>query len=472
MQKTFKEKPMKSILGGLLVTSLVAGCAGSNPSPDELIALPAPAVASFPAPAAQVQAWADTRDTAKIRAHAWDVWASITTTLEGSSTPIWETWYSGYELFEMDPSEGRRLFPDFENPSQFFHSGQAPIPTDGPERVTAFNRYSPSLAEAIWTRGLNRSATLEVINTTFDDLETPVIDRELITSQALVDASQIVLKPVFQIVDSSAPVAIPYWDGFTSDATTNQKNPEPHTWKQCIAIDPSGTLTPGETIEMECNGVLSLLEVVPPESFYSIRLTKAQADDFSTFALGSTDDIGVNNDTSTQALAEVVKEGNLALLVAMHVTTKEIVNWTWQTFWWSPNPLDATHGADRPDWVEGPWRNYNMLTAYYMVEEFGNPDSAPLIAFNPYLETNLEGTFEPEDEAEVAWTGVTSNCMTCHRLAAWKKNEARDPTCFSFEKNSCGPKYRDNGFIDPASEYIFGGYTKVDFLWSLQMRPE
>ncbi len=160
----------------------------------------------------------------------------------------------------------------------------------------------------------------------------------------------------------------------------------------------------------------------------------------------------------------MIREGNIALLVAMHVTTKEIENRTWQTFWWAYDPQNPEYGADRPEYVARAWANYNMNTAYFMVEPPGDPHGTPVVSFNPYLETNLKGTYTTEDGREVSWTGVTTNCMTCHRMAAWKQNPNAGR---SDEPNHLTPGYRNNGFVDPGDPYIFGSYTKLDFLWSL-----
>jgi len=59
-----------------------------------------------------------------------------------------------------------------------------------------------------------------------------------------------------------------------------------------------------------------------------------------------------------------VQEGDFALLVAMHVSTKEDDNWTWQTFWWNYNQ-PFPYGAPPAD-VPAPFNNYAMCTAYSM----------------------------------------------------------------------------------------------------------
>ncbi|MBV9354239.1 MAG: hypothetical protein JO023_01805 [Chloroflexi bacterium] len=158
----------------------------------------------------------------------------------------------------------------------------------------------------------------------------------------------------------------------------------------------------------------------------------------------------------------MIQPGNIALLVAMHVTTKEIPNWTWQTFWWAAVPDSPRYGADRPSEIPEPWSHYDMDAAYYMTAPATDPRGVPLVVFNPYLETNLEGCVPdganpPCPSGQIAWTGVHSNCMTCHRMAAWGGTGK-------------SPPYWPDGAIPPDDHQLFDGYTKTDFLWSIPVR--
>lgn len=142
--------------------------------------------------------------------------------------------------------------------------------------------------------------------------------------------------------------------------------------------------------------------------------------------------------------------GNIALLVAMHITTKETPNWTWQTFWWAGNPHDALFGKDRPASIPSPWNHYNMRTAYYMVSPANTAGAEPLISYKPYLETNIQGTVPKPNNTQISWTGVYTNCMSCPRMAGY---------------NTQG--YQPDGLILPDDEALFGAGTKTDFLWSI-----
>ena len=420
-----------------------------------------PAVRTFPSSSKIIYEWINAMDETKIRAHGWDIWESINTLAE-DSLPIWENWFSGYELYSAPNSlEQRDLAKDFEFPSQFFHASvfKKSIPNSPNERATSFNRFSPVLAKFIYDKGYNMQGTLNRINDSFNLNKTIPVNRQLSTSADTTDALSFALKPVFQFISGTAPTAIPYWAGISAQSTTSFTNPSPGTWRQAVVVDPTGKLTPGSKVKMSCNGEPAQdWPVVSLKDFYNFKITQAMADSFSTFAATSGDDVGRKNQGDSLSVVDMVKAGNYALLMAMHVTGKEINNWTWQTFWWSPNPKDAIYGKDRPATIQSPWNNYNMNTAYYMVSPPGTPQAGePLISFNPYLETNLIGKLSSEvgSKDSITWYGAFSNCMSCHRMAAWQQST-----------------YIPSGNIDPANPVLFSINTKTDFLWSIPTRAQ
>lgn len=413
---------------------------------------------SYPATQETVQGWIDTLDTAAIRAHSWDIWASITAPSDVDNLPTWETWFSGHEIFDLTPKVSLGPLRDIEQPKQFHHTqllAGLDTPVVLPESLTSFNRYTKTLADSIIDHQFNELSTLQAINNQFNAEGTAVIDRKILTSDKPVDSSQIVLKPVFQFISATEPTVIPYWAGASPSYTTNLNNPEPKTWRQGVVVDPTGKLQPGTSVMMAVNNESpKLLAVVSLDDFYSFILTEAEADAFfESFGFGSGDDIGADNDTAEEALREAVKAGNYALLMAMHITTKEIPNWTWQTIWWAGNPQDILFGKDRPASIPSPWNHYNMRTAYYMVSPTNTAGGEPLISYNPYLETNLQGTVPGPNGSNIDWTGVHSNCMSCHRMAGYKTQG-----------------YQPSGLILADDPALFGKGTKTDFLWSIPIR--
>jgi hypothetical protein len=135
------------------------------------------------------------------------------------------------------------------------------------------------------------------------------------------------------------------------------------------------------------------------------------------------------------------------------VSTREIDNWTWQTFWWQPDvaklAADPPTAMAPPSNIPKPWNQYAGCTAYYMVNPPGASNGQGRLCYNPYLETDLTG-LKSKNKTGSGY-GVQSNCMTCHRAAAWPTNSY----AIAFQ-------------LDNGDKTWFGTNTKVDFAWSMQ----
>jgi len=180
----------------------------------------------------------------------------------------------------------------------------------------------------------------------------------------------------------------------------------------------------------------------------------------------------MNASDSTEGVNNAVA-GNIAILVAMHVTTKEISNWTWQTFWWSPDtdnpelPSSLLARKLRPAQITGAAAHYAAVSAYTMVlpnqpiNGGTNTGAKPMIGYNPYLEAGFAG-LGPVGDPNVAFNipsllipgpplGIQTNCMTCHSLAT--------------EDGGIG--YSSDQYISMDSS-LFKGKVQLDFAWSIQ----
>ena len=263
-------------------------------------------------------------------------------------------------------------------------------------------------------------------------------------------------KPVFWIVSGTQPTMVPYWNGLSGNVSTSSTNPSNTTWKQCVLADPTGQAkndidrvcnqgNPGQTTMKAGTYQVVKVSAKPADSdFYAFQLTQSEVDDLKQFA----DELGNSNiDVSKVAV------GDYSLLVAMHVSTREIDNWTWQSFWWQPNPAqlapDPPTAMSPPSSIPKPWNQYAGCTAYYMVNPPNAPDGQGRLCYNPYLETDLTQLRGPDKTGN--GYGVQSNCMTCHRAAAWSDNQY----AIAFQ-------------LDPSDKLWFGNNTKVDFAWSMQ----
>ncbi|HSQ29288.1 MAG TPA: hypothetical protein VLN49_05525 [Gemmatimonadaceae bacterium] len=440
-------------------------------------------VGSYPTSYARIQSWINSASTDSIRAHGWNIWASITaTTPEG--LPTWQTWFSGYELFSDTSAVGVTARPrngivqfgiarKLIHPSTISRPADGKMPEDRAERVFAFNRYSQSTAEFIWRNRLNEGNTLRDTGLAFSKRRTPLANRAILVSKDSTDSMSFVLKPVYQFISDTGVTAVPYWAGDSSAVTTDSANPIAKTWKQGVAVSPSGKVKPGDSVFMSVNDQPKRwIKVVPLSAFYHVRITRDDSIHFSQFGAESGDFIGASNDTAQDSVVAAVRPGNYGLLMAMHVTGKEIPNWTWQSFWWALNPQDPQFGADRPKDIPAPWNHYNMTVAYSMTTN-GMPDGQPLVAYNPYLETSLNGWIPktpgpPRDS--VFWTGVSSNCMSCHRRAA----------IGYYGPSAMSPPYGPAMQVNPGDTVIFMQRRKgapapvplvmTDFMWSIVVR--
>jgi hypothetical protein len=138
-----------------------------------------------------------------------------------------------------------------------------------------------------------------------------------------------------------------------------------------------------------------------------------------------------------------LQAGDFVVFAGTHLTTKEIDDWVWATFWWHDRPDAGPFAADRPDAVKDVWRNY-LMSASYDLNLPREPDGTPHIAFNPWLESGFPDLGHGN--------GITSNCMNCHHRAAVP------PPRFL-------PIFRGNP--DPADPAYAPGLLRSDFLWSI-----
>ena len=141
-----------------------------------------------------------------------------------------------------------------------------------------------------------------------------------------------------------------------------------------------------------------------------------------------------------------LQEGDYVVFAGTHLTTKEIDDWVWATFWWHDRPDVGPYAADRTDNVKGVWRNYLMRTSYDLNLPREDNGTAH-IAFNPWLEAGF-------------LHGIDSNCMNCHNRAA-----------IPGSNGAFLPIMRGNP--DCSTILAFkAGSLRTDFLWSISFRTQ
>jgi len=439
--------PLRCSLTSLAVLTLAVSMMGKTAFAQGLTPEPLPIP---PTPAAVVNGWIAAGNQTAIRDHAWALWAAATSTSKSPPWPIWETWYTDTEVSKGPPSAEPFMLSAARRagrPENVFHAPRQFRHLQGPQRrllsplaatvtpkeqVVGFNKFDPSYANHIWTHQFQDAKNLWAIQNGWPS-GTPVTDRHI----PQFPATAVGLKPVFEVVrgpsNNGGITVLNYWLG---DLTTGPQNstspqaPTSDTWKQCVVVNTGGGPVPSG---LACPNGGNPGGTVTQNDFYSFQLDAAEA---------------VSICQSQQIPQCPVQAGDYAVLVAMHFTTRENDNWTWQTFWWNFNQ-PFPYGAP-PSNIPAPFNHYAMCTAYSMtVNPPNDPKGTNTLCYNPYLEPAV-----PD--------GIHSNCMSCHSTASYGNNP---------NNPFYPPSYQPTAYIAntvPADvTTYFGCQTTTDTSWFL-----
>jgi hypothetical protein len=438
--------------------SLVQASGGLTPQP---ITTP-----GFPAPSAVVESWINNNNQDAMRVHGWALWEGISSiTPRSNGWPVWETWYTDGEVQSGPPNAtgnlqarqlraaGRPVHP-FHEPRQFRHLllrnrfAPALAAIDTGSQVVGFNKFDLDYSQFVWNNSYNSGPALWKIQKNWP-AGAPVASRAL----KPFPSAAIALKPVFQIVhgpsNQSGITLLNYWLGDLTTGpqnSTNPVNPTWNTWKQCVVVNTGSGPIPSD---LACSNGGSPAGVVPVSQFFNFALSPAEATEICSTVIGQPD------------LQCPVQSGDFAILVAMHMATREDSNWTWQTFWWNysqPFPYGAP-----PSSVPAPFNNYAMCTGYSMtINPPNSPQGANVVCYNPYLETGLTGI-----------NGVGSDCMSCHIVASYGNNvnNPPNPPAPGAGPNPSYPLFSGSSYIsvnNPQDDVAyFDCNTTTEFSWFL-----
>ncbi|MEJ0074153.1 MAG: hypothetical protein WDO17_01680 [Alphaproteobacteria bacterium] len=403
-----------------------------------------------PTPTAVVNGWIAAGNQAAMRDHAWALWAAANSPSKSPPWPIWQTWNTDTEVSNGPPPPGPALLSAVRRagrPENVFHAPRQFVHAQGPQRrflsplaatvapkeqVVGFNKFDPTYAGHIWSNQYQNPNTLWAIQNGWP-AATPVANRHVVPFPA----TAIGLKPVFEVArgpnNNGGITIMNYWLGDLTTGPQNSTNPQAptsNTWKQCVVVNTgSGPVPSGLTCPNGGNpgGTVTL------NDFYNFQLDAAEAASIC------------------QAQPRVqcpVRAGDFAILVAMHFTTRENDNWTWQTFWWNYNQ-PFPYGAP-PSTIPAPYNHYAMCTAYSMtVNPPNDPKGTNTLCYNPYLEPAV-----PD--------GVHSNCMSCHTTASYGSNQ-NNP----FYPPSYAPTAYIANTVPADVVTYFGCQTTTDTSWFL-----
>jgi len=401
----------------------------------------------FPRSGCELRRVVEKHDQHGLRRHAWNVFAGMTQKAQagwgnpspGPPKPIWMTWHLRSSIF----SGGGGTAP-FERPLELQFSSLARSAKSGcdPAIMLEIVYFNEEAFRHITTpQPWNPNEQLQdcrlsvptpennpppnVLMNDPNSLNAYLKGLHLIFAHNLARAGvpafpprAVDVKSVWWVVSAKKPyTTLPVWDGAS-------KTPSPGClsmcgWRTAVAIDSDlSHRKPKPYPGPETRRTASLRD------FFFYSLDKAHADKWNSYRSGC---------------MPKADEGDYLILIGMHFTTKEMVDWVWTTLWWHDHPNRGEFAKDRPKTVTGPWANYLMDVSYDMLLPHAR-DGGPHACFNPYLEAQM-----PD--------GLNSNCMTCHRLAVWAKgNITSDPVV--------------RGFI-PQDHPLFQQKAKLDYVWSV-----
>lgn len=452
------------------------------------VPLPNPGIPGFkfPEDSATIDAWVQQRAERKINLHGWGIWAALTAPTNETYGPdklrVFETWHSKAEVdsimkakaantltmaVEAVATTRRPLVHHLEAPVQFFHrhdpqqrqrlahSMLQTSPGDtasGNQPVFEDVSYSPTAAQTIITRRLFMPS---------------VLDGMLAAKRTAIPnfpKDAIAIKPVYEVIPGpnnpkggGKLYKMKVWSQMPASQVKLPRAFGQEKWSSWVYVDP--------TNQGKGAGQVYQTGAAGPR-------TKAEG----TYNLT---DFVYHTLTAYEAglLGGSAQAGDYAILVAMHITSREIQRWTWQTVWWAPDPAHAPAPsspavvAARPSQLTGAPGHYAMSIAYQMIDPVqpytgGNNIGTPVYAFNPYLEASFNNRFGtgPVAPAGLVRTplgmvsdsvGTQTNCMTCHAQANYAT---------ATDKNH--PGYQADTYIDMNGPQ-FRGRLKTDFLWSV-----
>jgi hypothetical protein len=445
------------------------------------VPLPDPHIAGYKFPEAEdtIVGWTKDNNHRAMDLHAWGIWTALTQdsdqVFNGQKLRVFETWYDPDDLASTATpltAAGQRIRSPrrLQAPRQFQHgaANQALLNAAGPHgqsTILAFVKYDPSASDFIVNKNLLSKAQLNTYLNTDHDSAVPAFP-----------STAIALKPVYtplptnQLIDGRYFLLMA-WPG-PPQLTYNQaqqlwnSQPFPQSaWAQCIWIDIQGKGNSGAGVDKTCaadGSSRTSANTYGVDQFIHYQMTKAEADSANSAARSV-------QPSSTAAFSA----GDFAVLTAMHVTSREMTRWTWQTFWWTnvPDnpaaPSAASIAAGRPPQLTGVARHYAQCTAYEEVmppqpNSGGSNTGESVYCYNPYLEAPFSPAVLPNSipgmtvrNKQAVKTannvGVQTNCMSCHETAKFPP----DPLPYT------GDRYVD--IDDP----MFKGFLKVDFLWSI-----
>ncbi|MGF2414525.1 hypothetical protein [Ferruginibacter sp.] len=457
---------------------------GSSITPKELpVVVPG---FNFPEDSNTIYSWMNNKgfpnnyDSASVYKHAWGVWAGLTANsgevLYGDSLRIFETWLGISEIQDMivagdtkggcDGAVKKTSRTGLEHPRQF---GHGPAVFLKHALLRKKNNDTIDVNPGFWVT-VSYDPNAACYASTNSILKQSVINKYAVANGIgnipAFPQKSITIKPTY-IVGSATDslIQIPAWNGPKDTAYSS------NLWPTVVYADVKNRQQPNK-------------KLIPAGANDNdpahIAAATCNVSDFVNFKVDAKMAAFMNKQDSTQGLSGGGKAiaGQVAILVAMHVTTKEISNWTWQTYYWTPDPSNPYKPSSNlaaslmPAQLQGTAAgHYAVVTSYAMVIPNQplvggtNKGVVPIYGYNPYLESGFDTSFNggnlvfPNKLNPRFYFGDQTNCMTCHTLAT--------PTSLMTKGGVTNDIYSTVQYISN-NDPFFVNKVRLDFAWSIQ----
>ncbi|CAL2093358.1 hypothetical protein [Tenacibaculum sp. 190524A05c] len=428
----------------------------------------------YPADSTSINKWIAANDFNAMYKHSWNVWKHLTTPVSGGVLR-YQTWSSPKQILHKlnNPSANAAPEIEFNKPKQFGHAKAKQSDFDDTNIVEVV-AYNPSAEKFAIDNKIFYMSTLKAMQTG-EYSQIPEFPHDAIT-----------VKPVYKIItqnslNENGIFTMSAWHG---PQYQDQGYPE-KDWVSCIHVDTKnkGNNDNGR-IDYDCSKITAE-NTYFVDDFINFSISKQQSDEYNQEIIS-----GLKSDLKNKSITQAeydnqlkhlkTSEGDTAILVGMHVGTKEIKRWVWQTFWWSPNPdtpsipsSDDIASARSGIGLSKQARHYAMDIAYSMIIPAqpyvgGVNEGELVIGFNPYLESGF-GTDVFDAKTSYVYNngskvktnlGTMSNCMSCHMSAAVN-------TAVSVNSKVSSPPYVGDTYLS-YKDSIFQKRLMLDFAWSIQ----
>ncbi|MEQ1488258.1 MAG: hypothetical protein ABL920_07170 [Methylotenera sp.] len=484
---------------------------------------------------AEIEQWKISNDSNQMKAHAWRLFAALMEPKynnNGATIRTYDTWYTldeavpeiGAKIIQFDVngmvsprkkvkltrtnvdnlgglSTPNQRAPHFLGATRRVTAAEcAALPTPLPENDN--RTLSETLVSDVkYSTAINKWIINNLMNKNGQTVTSYNLKDKLVAGSPAAlpfdDTKGVMVKPSYTIVKGAGPTIIGRWrediavvnataETVKSPVNANNQVAGERTWVKEAVVFPPG-MAMSKTFYGRDGTILPKVNVT---DFHYFKITAAIA-----CALKS----GINSELMSPNIQNIA-EGDYAVLTSMHISTREVDDWTWQTFWWEPKPHTQADEKGLPSELKSKfttagWKplSYFKLGVGY---DYQTPDGKNIISSNPYLEgafglpKELEAVYgkngaydasgnetgvnvfirDVDDKPILPYThegnGLKTNCITCHKAAAYHDVKAIPVKPLGNLPATSKGKYPDYGKLN-GTEDLFKNKLQTHFMWGV-----